>query len=118
MTNLRKIRKQEHLTMKDLADLSGVSESAIGMYETGKRKPSFEVLLRLSEALGCTVDELVRGDEKSPSEDDELREELQLLRDMPGRRALLHATRGMTAEQVKQMADFLEGMRRQSGIDS
>ena len=70
MTNLRKIRKQERLTMQALADLSGVSESAIGMYETGKRKPSFEVLLRLSEALGCTVDELVKEREDKTEEEE------------------------------------------------
>jgi len=103
--------------MKDLAELSGVSESAIGMYETGKRKPSFEVLLRLSEALGCTVDELVRENEKSPSEDDGLYAELQLLRDMQERRALLHATRGLTADQVRQMTDFLKGLKGQSEGD-
>ena len=118
MTNLRKFRKRERFTLKELADLAGVSESAIGMIETGKRNPSFEVLLRLSEALGCTVDELVRDEnEKSPSEEDELMEELQMLRDLPERRALLHATRDLTADQVRQMADFLEGMKRQSGND-
>lgn len=118
MTYLRKLRKYNRLTMKQLGDLVGVTESAIGLYETGKRKPSYEMLLKLSEALGCTVDDIVRGDEKSPSEEDELVEELQMLRDDPGRRALLHATRGMTPEQVKQMTEFLKGMKRQSGIDS
>ena len=59
MENLRRIRKARGLTMKELGKLSDVSESTIGMVETGKRKPSFELLLKLSEALGCSVNDLV-----------------------------------------------------------
>ena len=42
---------------------------------------------------------------------------MQMLRDLPERRALLHATRDLTADQVRQMAAFLEGMRN-SGNNS
>ena len=112
MTNLRRIRKQERLTMKDLADLSGVSESAIGMYETGKRKPSFEVLLRLSEALGCTVDELVREKEKSPSEEDELADLLRILKDREDLRALLDVSSRNTPEQVRKLTALMETMNQ------
>ena len=110
MTNLRRIRKQERLTMKHLADLSGVSESAIGMYETGKRKPSFEVLLRLSEALGCTVDELVRGEENNPSKEDELADLLRVLKDREDLRALLNVGKRNTPEQVKKLTALMESM--------
>ena len=96
--------------MKDLADLSGVSESAIGMYETGKRKPSFEVLLRLSEALGCTVDELVREKEKNQSEQDELADMLRILKDREDLRALLDVSFRNTPEQVRKLTALMESM--------
>ena len=96
--------------MKDLADLSGVSESAIGMYETGKRKPSFEVLLRLSEALGCTVDELVREKEKNQSEQDELADMLRILKDREDLRALLDVSSRNTPEQVRKLTALMESM--------
>lgn len=112
MTNLRKIRKQERLTMKALAELSGVTESMIGMIETGKRNPSYEVLLRLSEALGCTVDELVREEkEKSPSEEDELDELLQALRDREDLRAMLAVGRHNTPDQVRKLTALMETMQ-------
>ena len=66
MDNLRKIRKAKGMTMKQLGKLVGVSESAIGQYETNARKPSFEILLKLGEALDCSVDDLV-SDEKTPA---------------------------------------------------
>ena len=56
MNNLRYLRKTKtNLTMKQLGEIVGVSESAIGNYETGKREPDYEMLLKLSEAIGCTV---------------------------------------------------------------
>ena len=56
MNNLRYLRKtRTNLTMKQLGEIVGVSESAIGNYETGKREPDYEMLLKLSEAIGCTV---------------------------------------------------------------
>lgn len=63
MKNLRKIRKAKGLTMKELGEAVGVSESMIGMIETDNRKPSFEVMLKIAEELGCSVDDLVNDKE-------------------------------------------------------
>lgn len=49
------------MTMKELGKKVGVSESAIQLYETQKRKPDYEMLLKLSEALDCSVLELLHG---------------------------------------------------------
>ena len=66
--NLRQIRLKHNLTMKELGSLVDVSESAISYIERGKRYPSHEVLLKLSEVLGCSVSDLI-GDshENNPS---------------------------------------------------
>lgn len=59
MLKLRGIRKAAGMTMKELGAKVGVTESAIGLYETGKREPNYEMLLRLSEALGCQVSDIM-----------------------------------------------------------
>lgn len=61
MENLRLLRKAKGLTMKELGNMVDVSESMIQMVESGTRKPSFELLLKLGEALECSVDDLVNG---------------------------------------------------------
>ena len=66
MNYLREIRKRRGLTMKQLGKLAGVTESMIGMIETGERNPSFETLLRLGEALDVPVDMIVRGNIYEP----------------------------------------------------
>ena len=63
MKMLRKVRKSKGMTMKELGKRVGVSESAISQYETGKRETSFKTLLKICDALKCSVDYLLRGDE-------------------------------------------------------
>ena len=59
MFMLRELRKSRGLTMKQLGNLIGQSESSIGLYEKERRKPDYETLLKLGEVLGCSVDSLL-----------------------------------------------------------
>lgn len=65
--------------MKQLGEIVGVSESAIWNYEVGKREPDYEMLLKLSEAIGCTVADIMEDDQSTI--ENELAEELQILKD-------------------------------------
>lgn len=70
MENLKRLRKAKNLTQKELGELCDVSESMIGLVENGNRKPSYELLLKLGEALDCSVDDLLRGT-KNPALNEE-----------------------------------------------
>lgn len=59
---IRKIRKNKGLTMKELGMKIGLSEQGIGNYERGDRKPSIEILKKISNALGVTINELLGVD--------------------------------------------------------
>lgn len=76
MKMLRQLRKEKGLSMKELGAIIGLAESTISQYETGKREPDFETLLKLGEFFGVSVDYLLRGDyyEKQPAENDRLTE--------------------------------------------
>lgn len=54
--HIRQYRKMRGFTMKELGKAVGLAESTISQYETGKREPDNETLLRLSEILGVTVE--------------------------------------------------------------
>lgn len=56
---IRELRKENKMTMKQLGEIIGVAESTISQYETGKREPDNEMLLRLAEHFGVTVDFLL-----------------------------------------------------------
>lgn len=53
------LRKREHLSQQELADKLGLSRSVVGMYETGKRMPSFEVLEAIADTFNVNVGFLV-----------------------------------------------------------
>lgn len=73
MLKLRELRKNCGLTMKELGAEIGVAESTISQYETGKRQPDYETLLKLGEFFGVSVDFLLTGDEskKAPTQEGE-----------------------------------------------
>lgn len=73
MTNrIRELRKQRGITMKQLGEVVDLAESTISQYETGKREPDNETLLKISEYFGVTVGYLLGAEsEKTPTESGE-----------------------------------------------
>lgn len=61
---IRELRKQRGITMKQLGEVVDLAESTISQYETGKRQPDNETLLRLSEFFSVTVGYLLGAEEK------------------------------------------------------
>ena len=53
------LRKKAGISQAELAKRINVSASAIGMYEQGRREPSIEVLVALSEEFNVTADALI-----------------------------------------------------------
>ena len=57
--NIKDLRKQHNLTQEQLAEKAGVSRLTIINLETGKvDNVSGKTLKSLSDALGCTIDDL------------------------------------------------------------
>ena len=71
------LRRQAGMSQAELARQLGVSPSAVGMYEQGRREPSSDVLVQLGKIFGVSVDYLLTGT-PSPQEEQRL---LQLLLD-------------------------------------
>jgi Zn-dependent peptidase ImmA (M78 family)/transcriptional regulator with XRE-family HTH domain len=53
--NLKYYRLKKNLSMKELADMVGVTNMAISNYESGKRTPDIMILRKLASALGIQV---------------------------------------------------------------
>ena len=60
--NIRRIRKERGLTLKQLGDAVGVSEAYIRAYETGRRNPKLKSLEGLAKALRVNVEALTGAD--------------------------------------------------------
>ncbi|UZQ51626.1 helix-turn-helix domain-containing protein [Clostridium kluyveri] len=60
---IRQLRKENDITQANLAKAVGVTTSSIGMYETGVRKPSYEVIVKLANYFNVTTDYLLENKE-------------------------------------------------------
>lgn len=61
LVNLKSLRIQKGLTMKELGVILGVTESSISFYESGKREPSIGTLVKMAEYFLVSLDELILG---------------------------------------------------------
>jgi transcriptional regulator with XRE-family HTH domain len=60
---LRAIREQQGATLTETSARTGISKSTLSRLENGQRRPSLELLLRLSKAYQVAIDDLVGAPE-------------------------------------------------------
>lgn len=71
MNNIRIRRRALNMTMKELASIVGVTEAAISHYETGRREPDPDMLIRIATALNVSVDFLIGREEETNDADNQ-----------------------------------------------
>ena len=54
------MRKRKRMTQTELAIAVGVTQPSISDYESGKKRPTIDTAKKLADALGCTVDDLLK----------------------------------------------------------
>src|SRR5690349_11322316 len=53
---LRELREGAGLTQAELAERAGLTREGVAQLETGRRKPAWETVLALCEALSCSCE--------------------------------------------------------------
>lgn len=64
---LKSLRKKCGYTQVSLAETLGVSKGTVAMWETGKRTPDFEILIRLSDLFDVRTDYILGKSNDSSS---------------------------------------------------
>ena len=64
MENLRKLRRKEGLTQKELAEKLNMSRASIAYYEIGRRSPDINRAKKLADYFGVSVDYIAYGEGK------------------------------------------------------
>lgn len=76
------LRKNARLSQAELARALGVSPSAVGMYEQGRREPSAACLVALAQVFGISTDYLLTGKPAQPRDSQILTEMVEELVDL------------------------------------
>jgi transcriptional regulator with XRE-family HTH domain len=66
-------RKQKKIKQSDLGKTIGTSGDIIGKYERGENVPSIDVATKIADALGVTLDYLVKDGEYEQIDNDTLK---------------------------------------------
>lgn len=62
ISTIKKYRERSKITQDELAKRLSITQGAISQWENGLSFPKTELLPRIAELLGCTVDELLSGE--------------------------------------------------------
>ena len=92
-TRLRSAREQRGLSQAELAKKAGLQSSAVSHFETGTRKPSFDNLRRLADALNLSTDYLLGRTDDATA-------------DGPGVAALFRHLEHMSEADLKRLTDI------------
>lgn len=97
--------------MAELGKMVDKTESAIGLYEKGRRKPDFETLLKLGEALDCSVDSILGNNYSLNNEEEQLLFFFRQLNNL-GKRQLLNLAKNFSedsdlVEKIIQIQPYL-----------
>ena len=65
--NLKYLRENKGLSQKEFSAMWGLSCAAVGMWETSKRQPDLEMIIKLADYFEVTIDDLLRKDIRPPS---------------------------------------------------
>lgn len=61
---LKRVRIDRHMTQAQVAKKIGVTASMVSSYETDIRLPSYDVMIRIADLFGVSVDYLLGRDNK------------------------------------------------------
>lgn len=111
---LKKLRIEKKLTQEELAQATGLSRSAIGMYESGSREPNFETLEILADFFNVDMNTLLDRSQSSQGYylNPEAAKMAQELYDNPGMRILFDAAKNVSAEDLKAAAELIARMKK------
>lgn len=126
---LKKLRENHRpkLYQKDLANAIGVSRQAITMWETGKRVPDADLLERLADFFGCSIDYLLgrTSADKTPEEkietavqdDPELAEFWQELKQREDLQLLFKQVMPLSPKAIKRIIRYIKMVEDEEAME-
>lgn len=108
MNRIKILREEFGFTQQDLADKLESSKSVIGLYESETRKPSLEILVKLSEIFNCSIDYILCKTDIKNYDKDEQEFHFAYHKEMEG----------LTEQEIADALRFYKEMKKRIGGDN
>lgn len=106
MDNLKALRESKKITQSQLGEHIGAKKSAISLWESGKRQPDQETLVRLANFFGVTVDYLLGRNDPLPPEQE------KAPADDPLTEQIMAKARLMNEEELRQLLRIMDAVKK------
>lgn len=103
METLKKIRNKKGLTQAEVAAKLGITYQAYAHYETGRRQPDPEMLLKMANLFGVSTDYLLGRDETPTLTIPKTLTDTQI--------AFTEGIKDLDEEELQQVADFVDFLK-------
>lgn len=111
--NYERVRNSKGLKDSDVCKATGISSATMSEWKNGRYTPKLDKLSRIADFLGVSVEYIQTG--KQPESyyiNEETAEIAQSIYDNPDLRALMHAARGNSPENIKLAKEMLKRMKQ------
>lgn len=111
------LRTKSKLTQQEMADKLNISRSSVGMYESGEREPSFELLEQIADYFNVDMNYLLGKSELSEHIpqgyylNDDAREMAQFMFDNPEYKVLFDASRKVRKDDIALVKALMDKFR-------
>lgn len=111
------LRAKSKLTQQEMADKLNISRSSVGMYESGEREPSFELLEQIADYFNVDMNYLLGKSELSEHIpqgyylNDDAREMAQFMFENPEYKVLFDASRKISKEDIITVKTIMDKFR-------
>lgn len=102
---ISQLRREHHMTQRELATALNVSPSAIGMYEQGRRQPSADLIVAICQTFSISTQWLLTG---RPYTGRDFQEDLRMLLQFPGTDDPPRVDLGEVEELLRQLGKTQE----------
>ena len=109
--NLVRLCNQKGTTPTALVKEIGLATGNVTKWKSGA-EPRSTTVTQIADYLGVTVESLLGKQEQSTTEDDELTEYLEELKNRSEMRMLFSLAKGATKEDVEQAVAIIEALRK------
>lgn len=119
---LRQLRKDNNITLKELAKEIEVTDATLSRYQNDVRKPNIDIIIKIANYFEVSIDYLLgKSNEpktaeeikKSLSDDPNIRKFIDKINTRNDLKTLVHMVQNKNTKEIKQIINVIEALDRE-----
>ena len=106
---IKELRTRKGLSVREAAKQLGLAPSTYHNYETGERDPNSEMLIKLANFYGCSIDYMIGNEVRYRDESTEIAD--QITRN-PELRSVFRQLSGASSTQIQKIGEIIETLKK------